>query len=211
MFGNISAYNNSFASLRQATSEVFWRAAPQKPIQNIIAAGAEYNSKRGLYIRDRIWLKATLQFCNQYNIPVSRKFKFTPINMANGQDILDPRLRLQADILVVCYVVNPDLFDPKDLTKRHEKHGAMFNVSPLHTKTAWAEAAQRMGARLIVTFNQAAEICSNDFVSLPGYVKGPQQSHQLEATLGNGQLKKETFKMETVFRQDLAHRHAICG
>jgi len=136
----------------------------EQPLRNIVAVGANYRGDAGLEDRDKAWLSHTLEYCHRQKVPVPPDFTFTPVNLANGHDFLNPRLAIKADIVMVCFVINPDALPlVKETGSYWRYNGPNFLVSDRHSRKSWGEAAKRTGARLVVTFDRGTEIGSSHF------------------------------------------------
>jgi hypothetical protein len=148
-------------------------------IERITAVGAYY-SKDGLSSYDEDWLATSLSLCERVGIPVSRRFRFTPLNLVYGgeHDFLRSDLNVPTDLLLICFVFNPSYQTP--FWQLHEDS----MISPHHFEEgAWYHAAERSGAKVIIPFAarqteitseinkthfsgpQYVEICSSDFLA----------------------------------------------
>ena len=169
------------------------------PMRHIVAVGADYRTERGFGARDRLWLAHALSFCDTHKVPLAPDFTIHPVNLATGEDFLDPKIKFKADILLSCFIVDPEKFS-FDKSVRPSRYENGYLQSPWHSREAWAEAARKAEARLIITFNRAHEIDSTYFVR-PDYQAGPTQ--ELIAPIGS---IPKSYRLESVLRTDLAHQ-----
>lgn len=190
---------------RKTYREVATPNPSAKPLSKIIGMGTWYDERHGLSFRDFYWLSNVVDLCARTQTPLDPYFDFCPADLHEGIDIIDPKLVTEADIWASCFVIDPDKRDKA--TEFNPVLKCMFMMptrglatSPYHSKTAYREAAQRMGVRLIVTFSRGMEIDSENFVG-EGYVKGPATKVSAPGPRGDDEY---LYDMETVFREDLA-------
>lgn len=146
--------------------------ADKAHIRHITLVGANYQACF-LHEDDVEWLHYAMELCWRQGIEISRDFTLTPLNIASkagklltqkgqyndGDDFL--KVTIPTDLLVICYVFNTPspILTALSFTEGFEK----FRTSNLHfVENAWRDAAERSGAKVIITFARRTPIEKGD-------------------------------------------------
>jgi hypothetical protein len=129
-------------------------------IGHIIAAGAYYNDDDairhgyggGFSVRDREWLHHAITLCNDIGLPIDRQFKLTPLNLmyGNGQNFF--KIKLDADLLVACHVIDPTKDKGALATLKSGDGYLTCNLHNDQNPYPWGRAARRAGIKIIVNY-----------------------------------------------------------
>ena len=155
--------------------------APElKPIERIAAVGAIYR-RNGFSLRDQFFLRAALEACLRNGFPIARTFEVIPVNLAtgpdtgNGHDFLDPEFKIQADLVITCFVINAFNVEGQRMAESctHYDQGA---TSPFQSPDVWAQAAIRANASYVSTHTSfcdpGVEVDTRCFMQ-PSYTREP--------------------------------------
>ena len=174
-------------------------------IRNVSAVGALYTKKLGLNPRDAQWIKLALETCSQNGFSIASDLRVSPFNLAAGHDFLSPsRKVVPADLVVLCAVHNPSL---EDWLWRDDPH-ASHEVSAFHYReNSWPDAAQRDGAKALVTFCQEEYSMLQTSAALLNHNYPELRSDKIHVAFtfpGDTAVVEDRLNRELVIRSDLA-------
>jgi hypothetical protein len=144
-FRNTGTANDPLACFRAMCKEVADHLEIE-PIRAITAVGAIVRNNE-LSAWDQKFLERILNLCADHNVPVARDFTLTALNIHDDQAGDALKLTIPADIFACFYVYNGPDRQGRPAKTSHERQSDLH-----HVPGAWYQAAEKCGARIIVTF-----------------------------------------------------------
>lgn len=152
---------------RYGLEDVFTRyAIPDRfkstlpPLSAITAVGAILDEEGALDTRDAAILRSTVTHLLATGIPVAPDFRYTPVNLKNGEDFLASQP--PTDLLLLSYVFHPpswlcglfpSLSKPGNDNQNDPEKAAFLRTSPLkHFRDIWNKAALGSDARIVASY-----------------------------------------------------------
>lgn len=162
---------------------------------------------------DDYWFSRAGLLCKKSGITFADDLQLTPWDLNNGHDILNENFPArQTDLLLFCYVYNPQKGMPQYVYKPSgsHTHKAEYDSHQLissqhHSKRSWRQIPERFNPKIIMSVANAhrcpmthreTEITIREVLN-KRYVKGPVLS------FGDSYLFNN-FKLESLFRRDIA-------
>ncbi len=193
--------------------------------EDILVVGVPYDPEKGFRDRDELIIGYSIGLFRRWGLEPER-VRLVPRDLSYGGDFLDPSQHISADKVIVCEVPDPlkiaaeharrmqtlKVDVPKNLEQliydtamakgrvpglACEKDHPGLAISRFHTQTAWREAAERTGARVIITANQFYEIDHTNF-DLQGFSYSAKQEFRARGDYG-----WQIYHLEAVVRNDL--------
>ena len=138
---------------------------PQAPLKSILAVGAVHDNG-DLSPRDQAWLTHALALCNDKQISVASDFTLTVMNLHYGDDFLAHNQNVKADLVMICYVIDPDSREARYVPHYFQECPGLL-TSPRHGDENWNKAIANTGAKLVVAFSRSALEVSRRNLSPP--------------------------------------------
>jgi hypothetical protein len=175
-------------------------------IRRIVTIGALYDANSGFSNQDKIWLRRTKGFCEKFGIKRSAEVQITPWEYEFGHDFLASANLIEADLLVMCWVNNPECAEDARTSGDYEESRFEI-VSPHHFEPeAWYNSSRKTGAKLVISFggcvapdaafSYITEITSVD-LNGPGFIAGPRRLFR---------RRSWTVQLESLFDESYAAR-----
>lgn len=181
---------------------------PEFSLEHIIAVGALYTVQKGLYQRDKYWLRNAIRISKDYGFHLKDVLRVTPLNLWDGCDFLrEPYSSIHSDLLIICLVLNPQNEAETTFCAKATMFGARdCRVSGEHNKEgSWRSAVEKSRPKIVVTFSEIEnprEVRGCDLAG-PNYLPGPESTISA-VSLQTKSYALRDFRMETLLRKDIA-------
>ena len=153
------------AALRREAAESCASASGVAPIRSISAVGA-YRAVLGGNDIDSQRITALLKYLIRSGVPVDPGFEIDVVNFRDGRNFLQEKK--ETDLLMVCWIYRRQTrgthqFSLYDDWRTASENRLSMMVSPNHSDGNWAARAVDAKARLVATYGDIEDVCSDTF------------------------------------------------